>query len=176
MRLTHTSASQACTLLTNPARHHDLNANPSLPVCPHYFSTFVYLVSKHVKNQTSSANHHASINRQMKMRPTVDALLKRWHGMLGLSRQSPPSWYRDRLRKELRERWTAKTPWQKLSETSDVFFPISRARTMGFPCGSCPPLLPLALFCCTRTCWQSTLCAGNSTERPLSFATLLITT
>jgi len=47
---------------------------------------------------------------------------------------------------------------------------------MGFPSGSCPPLLPLAMSCYTRTCWQSTLCAGNSTERPLSSAMLLITT
>ena len=61
------------------------------------------------------------------MRPTCEALLGRWHRMLGLSRQSPP-WYRDRLREELQEHRTANTPWQKLSEASDVFFSISRAR------------------------------------------------
>jgi len=52
-------------------------------------------------------------------------LLKQWHGMLRLSQQSPPSWYRDRLQEELREQQTANTFWQKLSETSDVFFSIS---------------------------------------------------
>lgn len=75
------------------------------------------------------------------MRLTVDALLRRWHGMLGLSRQSPPSWYRDRLREELRERRTAKTPLQKLSETSDVIFSISRARYDGFPVRKLPPFV-----------------------------------
>jgi len=61
--------------------------------------------------------------------------------MLGLSRQSPPSWYRDRLREELRERRSAKTSWQKLSETSDVFFSISRARYDGFPVRKLPPFV-----------------------------------
>jgi hypothetical protein len=75
------------------------------------------------------------------MRPTINALLRPWHRMLGLSRQSPPSWYRDRLREELRERRTAKTPWQKLSETSDVFFSISRARYDGFPIRKLPPFV-----------------------------------
>ncbi|KAG0636936.1 hypothetical protein HOY80DRAFT_975228 [Tuber brumale] len=75
------------------------------------------------------------------MRLTVDALLRRWHRMLGLARQSPPSWYRDRLREELRERRTAKTPWLKLSETSDVLFSISRARYDGFPVRALPPFV-----------------------------------
>lgn len=72
------------------------------------------------------------------MRPTGGALLKWWHGMLGLSRQSPPSWYRDRLREELRERRSAKTPWQKLSEASDVFFSSSRAHYDGCPVRKLP--------------------------------------
>ncbi|KAH8749591.1 hypothetical protein BGZ57DRAFT_945627 [Hyaloscypha finlandica] len=75
------------------------------------------------------------------MRLTVNALLRPWHRMLGLSRQSPPSWYRDRLREELRERRAAETPWQKLSETSDVFFSISRARYDGFPIRKLPPFV-----------------------------------
>ena len=53
--------------------------------------------------------------------------------MLALPRQTPPSWYRDRVRKELRERRIAKTPWQKPSETSDVFFSLNRAHYDGFP-------------------------------------------
>ncbi|KAH8589267.1 hypothetical protein B0O99DRAFT_637237 [Bisporella sp. PMI_857] len=57
----------------------------------------------------------------------------RWLGLLGLARQSPRSWYRDRIREELRERHNAKTLCQKLSETSDVFFSIIRARHDGFP-------------------------------------------
>jgi hypothetical protein len=80
------------------------------------------------------------INRQTQMRPARDALLRRWHGMLGLSRHSP-SWYRERLREELRERRTANTPWQKLSETSDVFFSISRAQYDGFPVRKLPPFV-----------------------------------
>ncbi|CAZ84861.1 unnamed protein product [Tuber melanosporum] len=75
------------------------------------------------------------------MRPTVDALLRRWHRMLGLSRQSPPSWYRDRLREELQERRTAKTSLRKFSETSDVIFSISRARYDGFPVRTLPPFV-----------------------------------
>ena len=75
------------------------------------------------------------------MRLKPDALLRRWHGMLSLSRQSPPSWYRDRLREELQERRTAKTAWQKLSETSDVFFSISRAQYDGFPVRKLPPFV-----------------------------------
>ena len=73
------------------------------------------------------------------MRPTGNALLKRWHGMLGLPQQSPPSWYRDRLREELRERRIAKTPCQKLSEASDVFFSSCRAQYDGFPVRKLPP-------------------------------------
>jgi hypothetical protein len=65
-------------------------------------------------------------------------LLRRWHRMLGLSRQSPRSWYRDRLREELVERRAANTPLQKLSKTSDVFFSISRARCDGFPIRELP--------------------------------------
>ena len=72
------------------------------------------------------------------MRSTGEALLKRWHGMLGLTRQSPP-WYRDRLREELRERRCAKTPLQKLSEASDVFFSSIRAQYDGFPVRKVPP-------------------------------------
>ncbi|KAL9124883.1 MAG: hypothetical protein Q9217_005841 [Psora testacea] len=70
-----------------------------------------------------------------------DALLKRWYGLLGLSRQSPPSWYRDRLREELLERRIAKTSWQKLSEAADVFFSSSRAQYDGFPVRQLPPFV-----------------------------------
>ncbi len=70
-----------------------------------------------------------------------NAILKRWHGMLGLSRQSPPSWYRDRLREELMEHRIANTRWQKLSEASDVFFSCSRAQYDGCPVRNVPPFL-----------------------------------
>ena len=66
------------------------------------------------------------------MDPLVNALLRRWLRMLRLPRQSPPSWYRQRLLEELRERRTADTLWRKLSETSDVFFSSVRARHDGF--------------------------------------------
>ncbi|KAK3944417.1 hypothetical protein QBC46DRAFT_374274 [Diplogelasinospora grovesii] len=67
------------------------------------------------------------------MSSKVERLLHRWHKYLGLSRQSPSSWYRDRLHEELQERRVASTFWRKVSETSDVFFSISRARHDGFP-------------------------------------------
>ena len=72
------------------------------------------------------------------MRPTGYVLLRRWHTVLGLSRHSPQSWYRDRIREELRERRTADTLWQKLSEASDVFFSISRAQHDGYPVRKLP--------------------------------------
>lgn len=51
------------------------------------------------------------------MRPTSEALLGRWHRMLGLSRQSP-AWYRDQLLDEVQGRRTANTPWRKLNMTA----------------------------------------------------------
>jgi len=73
------------------------------------------------------------------MQRWLDAALRRWHRMLGLSLQSPPSWYRDRLREELHERRCASTSLQRLSETSDVYFSIIRARYDGFPIRNLPP-------------------------------------
>jgi hypothetical protein len=73
------------------------------------------------------------------MRLSTNAFLREWHRKLGLPRQSPLSWYRDRLREELLERRTAKTSWRKLGETSDVLFSISRARFDGFPIRHLPP-------------------------------------
>lgn len=61
--------------------------------------------------------------------------------MLGLAKYSPPSWYSDRVREELLEVEEAKTRLEKLSETSDVFFSISRAQYDGFPVDEeLPPL------------------------------------
>jgi hypothetical protein len=60
--------------------------------------------------------------------------------MLGLAQQSP-SWYRDRVREELQERRVATTSLQKLSETSDVFFSLSRAQYDGFPVRKLPPFI-----------------------------------
>ncbi|KAI2604630.1 hypothetical protein GGR54DRAFT_454123 [Hypoxylon sp. NC1633] len=70
----------------------------------------------------------------------IKRLLHRWHGLLGLPRQSPPSWYRDRLHEEQQERQAAATSLEKLSETADVFFSISRASYDGFPVGPLPPV------------------------------------
>ena len=77
------------------------------------------------------------------MRAISEKLLNRWHGLLGLSPQTPASWYRDRLREELREYRTATTYWQKLSEASDVFFSSSRAHYDGFPVRRLPGPLTL---------------------------------
>lgn len=79
--------------------------------------------------------------QQHKMSLRMDRFLHRWHGMLGLSRQSPPSWYRDRIREELRERRAATTRWEELSETSDIFFCIIRAQNDGVPLRKLPPFI-----------------------------------
>lgn len=71
--------------------------------------------------------------------PAGDTLLRPWYRMLGLTRQSPPSWYRDRYLEELQERREAKTPLDKLSETSDVFFVIIRSRYDEAPVRHQPP-------------------------------------
>jgi len=67
-------------------------------------------------------------------------------------------------------------PGRSLARNRTSSFPSVELSTMVFLSGSCPLLLPLAMSWYTRTCWQSTPCVGNSTERPLSSATLLITT
>lgn len=77
------------------------------------------------------------------MRVACEALLRLWYGKLRLPPQSTPSWYRDRLREELQERRLARTPCQKLSETSDVLFAISRARYDGILATT--PKLPFIL-------------------------------
>lgn len=61
--------------------------------------------------------------------------------MLNLSQQSSSSWHRDRIREELLEHRLARTPLQKLSEASDVFFSISRARYDGRPVRRLPPFV-----------------------------------
>jgi hypothetical protein len=75
------------------------------------------------------------------MSPAIDALLRWWHKMLHLPRHSPPSWYRNRLREELRERREANTFWGRLSETSDVLFSLSRSRHDGFTIRKLPPFI-----------------------------------
>lgn len=72
--------------------------------------------------------------------PPQSRLLTRWHNLLGLPRH-PASWYWDRLKEELGERRAAKTPIEKLSETSDVFYALSRSRHDGFPTRSLPPFV-----------------------------------
>lgn len=70
-------------------------------------------------------------NSPQLMRSMMQRLLLRWHGFLHLPRH-PQRWYRDRLREEIRERRLAITPCQKLSETADVFYIISRAQYDGY--------------------------------------------
>ncbi|KAH8723598.1 hypothetical protein GQ44DRAFT_740839 [Phaeosphaeriaceae sp. PMI808] len=66
------------------------------------------------------------------MRRATALLLYRWHKTLNLATQSPQL-------EELIERRAATALWQKLSETSDVFFTISRALHDGFPVRQRPP-------------------------------------
>lgn len=61
------------------------------------------------------------------MHSAVQRALLRWHGFLRLPRH-PQSWYKDRLREEICERRLATTPFQKLNETADVFYIISRVQ------------------------------------------------
>ncbi|KAI9704997.1 MAG: hypothetical protein M1836_006777 [Candelina mexicana] len=61
------------------------------------------------------------------------SLLNRWHKMLSLRQMSPASWHHDRFREEIQECHEARTYIEKLSETSDVFFSISRAKHDGYP-------------------------------------------
>ncbi|KAI0530434.1 hypothetical protein GGR58DRAFT_518486 [Xylaria digitata] len=65
-------------------------------------------------------------------------MLNRWHKLLNLPRQSPLSWHRERFREELAELREAKRPIEKLSEASDVFFALSRAKYDGFPISDMP--------------------------------------
>ncbi|KAI0912382.1 hypothetical protein F4823DRAFT_634378 [Ustulina deusta] len=66
-------------------------------------------------------------------------VLNQWHKLLNLPRQSPISWHRDRFHEEVAELRDAKTRLEKLSEASDVFFALSRAKYDGFPIGNMPP-------------------------------------
>lgn len=68
-----------------------------------------------------------------------DKILTRWHRMLNL-RRYPPSFHRERLAEELAEVAKATGLINRLSETSDVLFTISRARFEGHPVGALPPL------------------------------------
>jgi hypothetical protein len=65
------------------------------------------------------------------MHHTIQRALFRWHGRLRLPRHPKP-WYKARLREEIYERRLATTPLQKLSETADVFYIISRSQYDGF--------------------------------------------
>jgi hypothetical protein len=58
--------------------------------------------------------------------------MRNWHSMLRLPKYHR-KWYRDRLYEELRERRTAKTKIELLSETSDVIYILQRAYYDGFP-------------------------------------------
>ncbi|KAM7188539.1 hypothetical protein V8F33_010582 [Rhypophila sp. PSN 637] len=77
----------------------------------------------------------------MKPPPRTEIILFQWHKLLGLARQSRPSWHRDRIREELRERKAATTFCSRLSETSDVLFSLSRARYDGNPVRRLPPFV-----------------------------------
>ena len=65
-------------------------------------------------------------------------ILQKWYHMLNLPRQSQRSWHLERYREELAELDGARTRLEKLSESSDVFFAISRAQHDGFPITDLP--------------------------------------
>lgn len=66
------------------------------------------------------------------MSRSVGVILRSWHRILSLPRHYPESWHRERLAEEQVEAVEAPTPLKRLSETSDIFFTITRARINGF--------------------------------------------
>ncbi|KAI1197352.1 hypothetical protein F5X97DRAFT_324568 [Nemania serpens] len=58
-------------------------------------------------------------------------ILRPWYTLLGLPLNLSPEWHHDRVREELIEYREAKTWLEALSEASDVFFSISRAKYDG---------------------------------------------
>ena len=86
-----------------------------------------------------------SLRTQLKPMSTfTTSFLRWWLQRLNLPKQSPPAWYRDRLREELKERRAATTSLRRLSETADVYFTCSRAEYDGFPLRKLPPCSALA--------------------------------
>ncbi|KAL3475178.1 hypothetical protein BJX99DRAFT_162699 [Aspergillus californicus] len=71
----------------------------------------------------------------------ANPLLKKWHHILALTKQQPRSWHHARVKEELAERRNATTRLQRLSETADVLFSLSRARYDGFPIHMSPSML-----------------------------------
>lgn len=65
--------------------------------------------------------------------------------MLGLPRRPSPSWYRDRLREELKECRLAKTGWQNSARHQMSSSALVELSTKGFRSGNCARLLPLAV-------------------------------
>lgn len=76
------------------------------------------------------------------LRTAGEFVLYRWHKFLNLQRQSPRSWHEDRFREEIEEFHNAATRLEKISEASDVFFALSRAKYDGFSIGDIPSLGP----------------------------------
>ncbi|KAI0454117.1 hypothetical protein F5B21DRAFT_256981 [Xylaria acuta] len=76
------------------------------------------------------------------LRPVAESMLRQWHKLLSLQRQSPSSWHHDQFREELEEFDDAQNWLERVSEASDVFFAISRARYDGFPIADLPSLEP----------------------------------
>ena len=68
-----------------------------------------------------------------------DKFLTRWHKMLNLQRYPLP-FHRARLAEELAEVDAATGVINRLSETSDVLFTISRSSFEGHPVAAVPPL------------------------------------
>ncbi|KAI0401089.1 hypothetical protein F4802DRAFT_601363 [Xylaria palmicola] len=71
-------------------------------------------------------------------RAIAEMFLCQWHRILNLPTQSPPSWYSDRYHEELEELEDAKSRLEKISEESDVFFTLSRAKYDGYPVADLP--------------------------------------
>lgn len=109
-----------------------------IPACSWHRFTRTFSQQLQYTN-TSTPNINISTGNQtvIEMSPFLKYLLGRWHRVLGLQRH-PKTWYRDRLREELSELRAAESPIAKLSESSDVFYTLSRSRHSGYPTRSLP--------------------------------------
>ncbi|RKF80642.1 hypothetical protein GcM1_191026 [Golovinomyces cichoracearum] len=90
--------------------------------------------------QKQVVTSHQRLSGELK--PFHVVLVNRWHSLLSIAPQHNKTWYQDRLREEFRERNEAQGWLEQISETSDIFYNITRAHHDGFPIGRLPGFKP----------------------------------
>ncbi|CCU81833.1 unnamed protein product [Blumeria hordei] len=76
--------------------------------------------------------------RVVESNPVGITIINRWHTILGVASRPDRSWYQKCLRDEFKERHEARGILEQLSETSDVFYNITRAHHDGHSIGRIP--------------------------------------